>query len=102
MLTANFLCGIYYKEFRSCSSIQAARAASMSEGGVVKREASPHEAMASEPKKFMVSWQKIYATLPFKKCAIYAFSDAHLPPPGLKKVSIFLVAKIFMWPQPPT
>ena len=41
MLTANFLCGIYYKDFGSCSSVQAV---CMSGGGVGKREASPHEA----------------------------------------------------------
>ena len=53
--------------------------------------------MASEPKKFMVSWPKIYATSTFKKYAIYAFSP---PPPsqGWKKC-IFLVAKFFTLPQ---
>ena len=40
--------------------------------------------MASEPKKFMVSSLKIYATLTFKQYAIYAFT----PTPG---------ARVFRW-----
>ena len=36
--------------------------------------------MATEPKKFMVSWPKIYATLSFKKYAIYAFSAVLVTP----------------------
>ena len=49
--------------------------------------------MASEPKKFMVSWPKIYATLTLKQYPI------HPPPAGLEKVSFFLVAKFFISPQ---